>query len=213
MDDMDSRPPGVFPSSCQVRVGGQMLGGTGAKRSLIRDLAGVFSDETAFARLVAERGDETAYAVDEFRPGRVAPQELIFGTSTLNPGKVGEEFFVTRGHIHVKTDRPEIYFCQSGRGVLHMELPGGETRPAEMSQGTVVYVPPYWIHRSINTGDEPLITFFCYPADAGQDYDIIARAGGMRTLIVADGAGWREVENPRYVPRSDAEQRRYLEAV
>jgi len=190
-----------------------MLGGTGAKRSLIRDLAGVFSDGAAFDRLAAERGDDTAYAVDEFRPDRVAPQDLIFGTSTLNPGKVGEEFFMTRGHIHVKTDRPEVYFCQSGRGVLHMELPNGETRPAEMSPGTVVYVPPYWIHRSVNTGDEPLITFFSYPADAGQDYDIIARSGGMRTLIIADGDGWREVGNPRYLPRSEAEQRRYLEAV
>ncbi len=189
-----------------------MSGGTGAKKSLIRDLAGVFADDAAFTRLAAERGDETAYGVDEFRPDRVVPQDLIFGTSTLNPGKIGEEFFMTRGHIHVNTDRPEIYFCQSGRGVLHMELPNGETRPAEMSPGTVVYVPPFWIHRSVNIGEEPLVTFFCYPADAGQDYDIIARAGGMRTLIVADGAGWREVDNPRYRPRSDAEQGRYLEA-
>ena len=189
-----------------------MSGGTGAKWSLIRDLAGIFADEAAFARLDAERGADTAYAVDEFRPGRVAPQDMIFGTSTVQPGKVGEEFFMTRGHIHVKSDRPEIYFCQTGRGVLHMELPDGETKPAEMSPGTVVYVPPYWIHRSVNIGDAPLVTFFCYPADAGQDYDIIARSGGMRTLIVADGAGWGEVENPRYRPRTDAEQRRYLEA-
>jgi glucose-6-phosphate isomerase len=188
-----------------------MAGGTGAKQSLIRDLAGVFADEAAFARLVAERGGDMAYAVDEFRPGRVVPQDLIFGTSIVQPGRVGEEFFMTRGHIHVKSDRPEIYFCQKGRGVLHMELPNGETRPAAMTPGTVVYAPPYWIHRSVNTGDEPLVTFFCYPADSGQDYEVIARAGGMRTLIVADGNGWREVDNPRYRPRTDAEQRRYLD--
>lgn len=204
--------PWVSPASCEVRPDGRMSGGTGAKKSLIRDLAGVFADEAAFARLAADRGDDTAYAVDEFRPGRAVPQDLIFGTSTVQPGRVGEEFFMTRGHIHVKSDRPEIYFCQKGRGVLHMELPSGETRPAEMMPGTVVYVAPYWIHRSVNTGDETLVTFFCYPADSGQDYDVIARSGGMRTLIVADSAGWREAENPRYRPRSDAEQRRYLEA-
>lgn len=179
---------------------------------MIRDLVGIFADDAAFARLAVARGDDTVYVVDEFRPGRAVPQDLIFGTSSVQPGKVGEEFFMTRGHIHMKSDRPEIYFCQKGRGVLHMELPSGETRPAEMTPGTVIYVPPYWIHRSVNIGNEPFVTFFCYPADSGQDYDVIARSGGMRTLIVADSAGWREVENPRYRPRSDAEQRRYLEA-
>jgi glucose-6-phosphate isomerase len=80
----------------------------------------------------------------------------------------------------------------------------------EMTAGAVVYVPPYWIHRSVNTGTEPLVTFFCYPADAGQDYDIIARAGGMATLIVADGDGWREAPNPRYRHRAPAEIDRYM---
>lgn len=202
----------VDPASCRVDPSGRMSGGTGAKKSLIRDLAGVYADESAFARLAGERGEDVAYAVDEFRPARVVPQDLIFGTSILQPGRVGEELFLTRGHIHVKSDRPEVYFCQSGRGVMHMELPSGETRPAEMTPGTVVYVPPYWIHRSVNTGDTPFVTFFCYPADSGQDYDIIARSGGMRTIVVADGSGWREAENPRYRPRSEDEQRRYFEA-
>ncbi|MBN9021946.1 MAG: cupin domain-containing protein, partial [Rhizobiales bacterium] len=183
--------------------------GTGAKRTRIRDLAGLFLDDAAFAALAEAQGDDVAYGVDEFRPARSAPQELTFGTSTLQPGRVGDEFFMTRGHIHVKSDRPEIYYCQEGRGVMHMELPSGETRPVEMAPGTVVYVPPYWIHRSVNTGRTPLVTFFCYPADAGQDYDIIARAGGMKTLIVADGDGWREAENPRHRPRAAAEVARY----
>jgi len=213
MNDTTNLPAWVNPATCQIDpTTGRMRGGTGAKLSRIRDLSGVFADTAAFARLVAERGDDTAYAVDEFRPARVAPQDLIFGTSILEPGRVGDEFFVTRGHIHIKSDRPEIYFCQSGRGVLHMELPSGETRPAEMVPGTVVYVPPYWIHRSVNTGDVPLVTFFAYPSDSGQDYDIIARAGGMRTIIVADGSGWREVENPRYQTRSIDEQNRYFGA-
>ena len=44
---------------------------------------------------------------------------------------------------------------------------------------------------------------FCYPADSGQDYDIIARSGGMKVRVVSDGAGgWAQVANPDYVPRS-----------
>ena len=202
---------GPFPALCMVDGGtGTMAGHTAIKRSAIRDLAGLYKDSVAFERLLAQQGDRVAYQVDEFRPSREAPQELVFGTSTVQSGKVGAEFFMTRGHIHRRADRPEVYFCQRGRGVLHTETVAGETRPVAMVQGSVVYVPPFWVHRSVNVGDEPLITFFCYPADAGQDYAIIERAGGMRTLIVDDGAdGWVEVDNPNYRPRSADEQRRY----
>ena len=199
------------PRLLHVGSGGALAGHTGAKRSLIADLKGLFAREEAFDRLAADRGRDVAYEVYEFRPDRAAPHELVFGTSTLQAGKVGDEFFMTRGHIHTRTDRPEIYFCQSGRGVLHMEAPDGTTKPIEMAAGSAVYVPSFWIHRSINVGEEPLITTFCYPADAGQDYEIIERAGGMRTLIVDDGdGGWAEEENPRYRPRSEAEQQHYL---
>jgi glucose-6-phosphate isomerase len=202
-------PPFVIPAACAIDASGAMAGATGAKRTRLRDLADLFADEAAFAALVAAHGDDLAYGVDEFRPARSAPQELIFGTSTLEPGRVGDEFLMTRGHIHIKSDRPEMYFCQAGEGVMHMELPDGTTEPLAMRPGTVVYVPPYWIHRSVNTGTTPLVTFFCYPADAGQDYEIIARAGGMKTLIVADGDGWREAPNPRYRGRDAAEIARY----
>ena len=55
-------------------------------------------------------------------------------------------------------------------------------------------------------GDDDLVMLFCYPADAGQDYGIIERAGGMRARIVDDGkGGWRQVDNPDWSPRSKAE--------
>jgi glucose-6-phosphate isomerase len=199
------------PAVCLIdAVTGAMSGRTGAKRSLIRDLSELYADSAAFDALARNRGSEVAYEVHEFRPARAAPQELIFGTSTVQPGKVGREFFLTRGHLHAIADRPEIYFCQRGRGVLHMENLGGDTEPREMTPGSVVYVPPFWIHRSVNVGDEPLVTMFCYPADSGQDYGIIDRARGMRTLIVDDGnGGWEEADNPRYRPRSAEDQERH----
>jgi glucose-6-phosphate isomerase len=181
------------------------------KRILLRDLAGLYADTDTFAQLARDRAEDIAYEVQEFRPARIAPQELVFGTSVLQPGKVGAEFFMTRGHIHQRSDRPEIYMCQSGRGVMHMEAPDGATHPVEMSPGAIVYVPAFWVHRSVNIGREAFVTFFCYPADAGQDYGIIERSRGMRTLIVADGDGWAERENTRYRKRSPAEQRRCFE--
>jgi glucose-6-phosphate isomerase, archaeal len=66
-------------------------------------------------------------------------------------------------------------------------------------------VPPYWIHRSVNVGTTELVMTFAYPADSGQDYDIIAKAGGMKSRIVDDGhGGWTAIDNRGYRPRPKA---------
>jgi glucose-6-phosphate isomerase len=183
---------------------GEMTGRTRRYEKRFDELDGLFQDAAAFAAIRAARGAEVAYRVDEFRPSDRAG-DVIFGTSTLYPGRVGDEFLMTRGHIHRISDRPEIYLCQAGHGVMLMELEDGTSRAEEMRPNSVVYVAPHWIHRSVNVGRGPLVTLFCYPADAGQDYDIIARAGGMRDLVVSDGAeGWRLVPNPRYRGRATA---------
>jgi glucose-6-phosphate isomerase len=47
---------------------------------------------------------------------------------------------------------------------------------------------------------------FAYPADSGQDYDVIGRTNGMRRRVVDDGkGGWALADNPDYRPRSSAE--------
>ena len=118
---------------------------------------------------------------------------------------------MTKGHIHARADRPEIYYGQAGHGLMLMESPAGETRVVAVGPQAICYVPPYWIHRSVNVGADDLVMVFSYPADAGQDYDIIARAGGMRSLVVDDGAsGWTLIDNPGYRPRSRAEIDRIL---
>ena len=177
---------------------GELVGASARYIKLIRELSGCYADEDSFARLAALRGDDHAYVVDHFVPCE-AEGDLIYGTSTLEPGLVGDEFFMTRGHLHKKADRPEIYHCLAGHGVMLMETLGGRIVTIELHPGGIVYVPPRWIHRSVNVGAEKLVTLFCYPADAGQDYEIIADAGGMAALVVADGAGgWKQAPNPHY---------------
>ncbi len=191
---------------------GELRGASGRYQKRLHELDGLYRDQTAFAALAAARGEEIAYEVYEYRPNENAG-DLIFGTSILYAGKVGDEFFMTRGHIHAKSDRPEIYYCQTGSGVMLLETPDGESRAVVMSPQTVVYVPPHWIHRSVNTGSGTLVTVFCYPADSGQNYEIIARSEGMKRLIVEDpNGGWREIPNPRYQPRSYEELAHWLPA-
>lgn len=119
----------------------------------------------------------------------------------MRPGKIGDEFYMTRGHIHARSNRPETYYGERGEGLMLLESPEGDVRILEVSPRQMCYVPPMWIHRSVNVGDTELVMSFCYPCDAGQDYEIIERSGGMRSRIVCQGAGWKEIPNERYVPR------------
>lgn len=166
-----------------------------------RDLTGLFINEAAFERWLAEDPERVIYYVDEFRRSE-DEGDLIFGISTLTPGHVGREFHMTRGHIHAQNDRTEIYECISGHGLLLMEDLAGETLITELRPGDVAYVPPAHIHRSVNVGTENFRTLFCYPADAGQDYEIIAKSQGMRKLVIEGDDGlWATLENDAYVPR------------
>ncbi len=177
-----------------------LLGRTGRYEKRVRDLEGLFLDRSAYAEKLGADPDRLVYYVDEFRPSGDTG-DLITGISTLLAGRVGNEFHMTRGHIHAKSDRTEIYHCISGHGLMLMETLDGRTVVTEMWPGTIAYVPPNHIHRSVNIGNADLRTIFCYPADAGQDYEIIARSGGMRHRVVDDGNGWKLVENRDYVAR------------
>src|SRR5688572_22844847 len=140
------------PVTCTVDIArGGLEGATGRYEKRLSELAGLYADETAFAAALAS-GDRVVYAVEDFRPSSQA-SDMIFGVTRMLPGKIGREYFVTRGHIHAKSNRPELYYGQKGRGVMLMESPEGEVRVAEIGTGSACYVPPFWIHRSINIGD------------------------------------------------------------
>ena len=105
----------TFPMRLAIERGsGAMVGSTTVKRTNLGDLVGLYADRVAFEELGARHGGDVAYEVQEFRPHRVVPYELVFGTSTLQPGSVGEEFFMTRGHIHLRADRPEPTSVRAG---------------------------------------------------------------------------------------------------
>lgn len=183
---------------------GTMGGNTGRYEKRLKDLDGMYEDHAAFHALAGETGEQIVYAVEDFKPGNHAG-DLIYGVTRMSPGRVGREFFLTRGHIHAKADRPEIYYGQQGRGLMQLESPAGETKIVEIGPQTICYVPPYWIHRSINVGEEDLVMVFVYPSDSGQDYGIIEASKGMRHRVMAkEKGGWELTENDAYLPRDAA---------
>lgn len=189
----------VEPGALTVDVDGTMHGATNGYQKLLGEMTGVYQDASAFRAELDRRGaDCLVYSVQEHRAGG-GSGALIIGTSTLLPGRIGEEFALTRGHLHAIADRAELYHCLSGHGVMLLDTLDGTSRAVELVAGQAVHVPGHWVHRSVNVGTDPFVTMFCYAADAGQDYDLIADAGGMASLVVADGDGWRAVPNPAHV--------------
>ncbi len=161
----------------------------------VSDMVSQFSDEAAARKLAAE-SDPLLY---EFY-GLDLPEEdgvLQFGTTTLYPGKVGDEYFMTKGHFHTILDTAEVYYGLSGHGMMMMETPEGEVSCVEVHPGDALYVPGRWAHRSINTGDEPLVMFFVYRSDAGHDYGTI-ESKGYRKLVVERNGVPIQIDNPKW---------------
>ena len=115
----------------------------------------------------------------------------------MEPGRVGDEYFMTRGHFHVRRDRGEVYYTQSGEGLLLLESRSGETRVVEMRPGICAFIPPDWGHRSINTGSSKLVFVWVCNADAGHDYGQIMEKG-MRSVVVARSGKPAVEPNPKW---------------
>lgn len=146
--------------------------------------------------------DEISYRVASTTLGEGAGS-LTMGITTIEPKIIGTEYMMTRGHLHERPDRSEMYLCLSGRGVILLENLSGQIKTIELTPGSMVYVPGYWIHRSVNVGTEQLILAFCFNADAGQNYRIIEEKHGMSQLVVSDGlGGWELKENLNYLPQN-----------
>jgi glucose-6-phosphate isomerase, archaeal len=148
-------------------------------------MRGHYADSRALDNLI-QQGDPLHYEVFE----KLVPQEygqLLFGISKLQPGTVGDECFMTKGHYHAVAETCEIYLCLCGRGYMLMKTSAGECRAEPMQPGRLVYVPPYWAHRSVNVGDDPLITLFIYPADAGHNYGDIEQEGFPQRIYKRGG--------------------------
>lgn len=172
---------------------GSVAPATGHYRKHLSEFRGVYGDGAAFDAALA-KSDAVTYEVIEFKADG---SDIFFGTTTMYPGKVGDEYFMTRGHFHARRDRAEVYYTQSGEGLLLLESRDGVTKTVEMKPGIAAYIPPDWAHRSINTGAEPLVFVWMTNIDAGHDYGTIVEKG-FRSLVVERDGKAAVVANPRH---------------
>ncbi|MEF9840463.1 MAG: glucose-6-phosphate isomerase [Lachnospiraceae bacterium] len=145
---------------------------------------------------VLETSDPLVYEFYELGcPER--PGDLSFGTTILYPGKVGNEYFMTKGHFHTILETAEVYFALDGEGFMVMENPEGDSIEIPLEKGKAVYVPRRYAHRTVNTGNIPLVLFYTFPSDAGHDYGTIETKGYRKLIIEKDGQPV-VIDNPKW---------------
>ncbi len=151
----------------------------------VKELVGIFADEGSRSLMDQET---VVYNVQVHAPvARDTEGGLLFGTTCLMPGKVGNEYFLTQGHFHKIGNRAEYYWGIKGDGVLILMDKNRGYRAEKMSPGSLHYIPADTAHRVVNCGNEVLSFGACWPSDAGYDYDEIKNNGFSVRLLEIDG--------------------------
>jgi len=162
----------------------------------LSDLAGIFHDKEAYAAACAA-GNPLVYSVEAVEPG-TGDGDLHYGLGVIYPGRIGREYFMTKGHLHAWRDAAELYIGLSGNGVMLLEDEAtGESKMLSLGPGCAVYVPGRTGHRTANVGDTPLSYIGVYPARAGHDYGVYASRNFRYTIM--DEAG-----TPRMIKRDSS---------
>ena len=174
----------AYPFTVAVDEHGVLAPATSTVERRLSHMKGMYADAVAEERILQER-DPVIYEVFQADVPEFAG-ELAICTTVLHPGKVGDEFFMTKGHFHSQRDRAEVYYGLTGRGLLLLAK-DGEMRDVAIRPGIAAYVPPYWAHRTVNTGSEPFVFLAVYPGDAGHDYGTIETAGFPQLVLEHDG--------------------------
>lgn len=139
----------------------------------VGDLEGVFNDEQARQR---HEQNVPVYRIQCYFPvNEGAEGGLFWGNTTIEPGQIADEYFMTKGHFHRIRNRGEYYVTIMGEGALILMNEERHTWMEPMMPGTMHYIPGSTAHRVANIGATRFSFLACWPSDAGHDYETIAR--------------------------------------
>jgi glucose-6-phosphate isomerase len=162
------------------------IAGVPATERRLSDLRGCFADAAAYEAALA-MDNPLLYRVASVTPA-AGPGDLHYGVGRLLPGKIGDEYFMTKGHLHSWRAAAEFYFGLTGEGVMLLQDEAtGESRLVPLRPHQAVYVPGHTAHRTVNTGRVPLTYIGVYPAQAGHDYGTIAERNFRMVVVERQG--------------------------
>ncbi len=162
----------------------------------LSDMVTMHADVEEASRILTQDGDRLLYEVQ----GVELPEEegqIPHCSTRILPGRIGDEYHMTKGHYHARREQGEVYFGLSGHGCLLLQTEDGKSSEVEMVAGSAAYIPPYWAHRTVNIGDEDFVFFSVWEARAGHDYGTIERNGFRKLVVMRDGQP-EVVDNPKY---------------
>jgi glucose-6-phosphate isomerase len=160
----------------------------------LSDMRRMYADAAAVEDILRSEGDRLIYEV-YMVAGQEEEGHLLQCTTIIHPGQVGQEYHMTKGHFHARRDRAEVYVGLGGQGQLLLQTDEKEFRNLAMQPGTVAYIPPWWAHRTVNTGSEPFAFLSVWPGDAGHDYGTIESSGFAHLVVEYEGQ-MMLVDNP-----------------
>ncbi len=165
--------------------GNSRLRGENVKEKVVTvgDLRGIFGSPTSANSATVVYRVQWIEGVPDGTEGG-----LFWGNTIIEPGRIGDEYFMTHGHLHAKSDRGEFYATLSGQGALILMNAAGHTWTEPMKPGSLHYIGGNVAHRVANVGDTPLAFVACWPSDAGHDYGTIREQGFSARLLCRDGA-------------------------
>lgn len=161
-------------------------------------LRGCFADHAAYATALTD--DPVLYATSGVETSS-GDGQLHYVIGVIQPGKIGDEYYMTKGHLHAWRPAAEVYIGLSGDGMMLLQdEETGECVALPLGAERVVYVPGYTAHRTINTGSAPLVYWGVLSSAAGHDYGSVA--DGNFNLVVVEVDGKAEViERAVYLQR------------
>ena len=113
--------------------------------------------------------------------------DMAVAITRIFPGRIGDEYYMSKGHQHQRDDQPEMYICVQGTGYLLLDTMQGEFRAESWQPGTITHIPPFWAHRAVNTGADILVYIGVYHAAAGHIYTRVESQGFARVAVERDG--------------------------
>ncbi|MFC2024326.1 glucose-6-phosphate isomerase family protein [Chloroflexota bacterium] len=151
----------------------------------LSSLKGLFENKKAEESLLIE--NPIIYQVFEATENPESEGQLKYSTTVIRPGKIGDQYYMTKGHYHIKGNCGELYFGLSGEGYILMQTSDGQVNCQYVKPNFLTYVPPLWAHRAVNTGFVSFTFLAVYPADAGYNYATIEKEGFLLIAVEKEG--------------------------
>lgn len=151
----------------------------------ISDLSGIFKEKDILESVSSDTLVYEVYSHMPLEEGVLGG--LYFGLTKIYPGKIGQEYYMTKGHFHAEINTAEYYWGTKGEGMLILMDSDRNIWTEPMFPGSLHYIPGGVAHRVANIGNDVLSFAACWPSNAGHNYEEIALNGFSARLMDING--------------------------